>query len=278
MGKETNISWADATQNFWEGCLKVSAGCKFCYMYRWIDGRWKKDASIVRRTSPANFNKPLSWKNPRIIFTCSLSDFFIKEADAWRKDAWDIMKKTPQHTWLILTKRPERIKQCLPEDWGKGWDNVILGVSIENQKTAHYRCGKLFDVPCKHRMLSIEPILSEINILPYLKLVLDEEKPVFPFDWVIVGGESGNETGPYQYRPAKQEWLESIVDQCRHIGTPVFVKQLGTHLAKELKLKDKIGSDTTEPHYPDKLKYRQTPRYIDLLVKGGTEPDYKQEE
>jgi len=117
--KQTNIQWTDSTVNFWTGCKKVSEGCKYCYMYR-IKDRQGKIGSFVKRVSDYSFYEPLSWEEPMLIFTCSMSDFFIEEADPWRKDAWDVIRKTPQHKWQILTKRPERIKDCLPDDWGNG--------------------------------------------------------------------------------------------------------------------------------------------------------------
>ncbi len=267
MAENSGIEWTDATQNFWTGCIKVSAGCKFCYMYMELNGRFKKDATIVTRVANATFNKPMAWKEPKTIFTCSWSDFFIKDADEWREDAWDIIRNTPHHTWLILTKRPERITQCLPPDWGKGWDHVVLGVSIENEKTAKFRIEKILEVVCKHRMLSIEPLLRPFAIKPFIKVLLPTEVWVKPFDWVIVGGESGNETGPYGYRPTKQEWIQDIVDQCKAVKVPVFVKQLGTSLAKELQLKDNIGKDFEDPNFPKGLKVRELPDYIKLQQK-----------
>lgn len=259
MGENTNIQWADATVNFWQGCKKVSAGCKYCYMYRESEGRFKKDASIVFRSSNATFNKPLGWKEPKTIFTCSMSDFFIKEADEWRADAWAIIKQTPHHKYLILTKRPDRINQCLPSDWGtNGYDNVFIGVSVENRKSAAFRIPKLFEANCKNRFLSIEPLLENVDIIKYLKLLI-EDQWVLPISWVIVGGESGNDVGKFIYRPSKIEWYRSIVKSCQYVHVPVFVKQLGTHIAKELKLVDRTGGDFTEPAFPEDLKVRELP-------------------
>src|SRR5690349_7168633 len=123
MADKTKIQWADSTVNFWHGCHKVSEGCKFCYMFR-DKQRYGQDPEIVVRAKAASFDKALHWKDPRRIFTCSWSDFFIEDADAWRADAWEIIRHTPQPTWLILTKRPERIAECLPPDWGAGYKNV----------------------------------------------------------------------------------------------------------------------------------------------------------
>jgi protein gp37 len=151
----TNIQWAESTVNFWVGCKKISEGCKFCYMYRILEGN-KKDPSNIWRTSDSTFYNTLYWKEPTRIFTNSMSDFFIEEADEWRDDAWDVIRRTPQHIWMILTKRPERIKECLPEDWGEGWDNVWLGVTVENQK-CFQKAKLLSEIPATIRFISAEP-------------------------------------------------------------------------------------------------------------------------
>lgn len=263
MADNTKIEWADATVNFWHGCKKVSQGCKFCYMYR-DKARYNQDPTIVQRAKNDTFYKALKWEERRIIFTCSWSDFFIKEADQWREDAWDVIRKTPQHIWLILTKRPERILQCLPKDWGKGWDNVWIGVSVENQRTAFNRIMKLYEIPCKIRFLSIEPLLEKVNIQPYLAVPLPDEanKVVYPIHWVIVGGESGNEVGDHRYRKCEEDWIRDIIGKCKHYDIPVFVKQTGTYLAKKLKLKDRAGADNNEPNYPADFRTREFPSII----------------
>src|SRR3990172_778380 len=127
MGKITGISWTDATYNPWYGCLKVSPGCKQCYMYRDME-RYGKDPKVVTRAKPATFNSPLKWTEPQRVFTCSWSDYFIEQADEWRDEAWDIIRRTPHLTYQILTKRPENIFDRLPADWGNGWPNVFLSV------------------------------------------------------------------------------------------------------------------------------------------------------
>src|SRR3990167_11527130 len=109
MSDKTHINWTEATWNPWHGCIKVSPGCKNCYMYR-EKNRYGQDPAVVVRSKPATFNAPLKWKEPARVFTCSWSDFFIKQADPWRDEAWDIIYQTPHLTYLILTKRPERIE------------------------------------------------------------------------------------------------------------------------------------------------------------------------
>ena len=112
MGLVTTIAWCDCTWNPWQGCRHVSPGCDHCYMYTWMR-RWGWDPTVVRR-SKTTFRDPLRWHEPRRIFTCSLSDFFIQDADLWRPEAWEIIRQTPQHTYLILTKRPQLIRARLP--------------------------------------------------------------------------------------------------------------------------------------------------------------------
>lgn len=255
MGEKTKIQWTDSTHNFWIGCEKVSPGCKFCYAERDMS-RWDKNFRSVTKTK--GFNKPLSWKKePKLVFVNSWSDFFIEEADPWRDEAWEIIKQTPEFTYQILTKRPERIEQCLPEDWGDGYPNVWLGVSIETQEQTH-RLITLNQLKTTSSVfktfVSAEPLLEEI--------IFDNDGVVLSYqferlDWMIIGGESGNETGKWLYRPCEMSWIMSILRQCKAHGIPVFVKQLGTHLAKELGLKDSHGGNADE--WPDGEWLREFP-------------------
>jgi protein gp37 len=203
--EKSAIQWTDSTVNFWTGCRKVSEGCKFCYMYRDKE-KYKQNPMSIKRTLEDTFYKALTWKDSRKIFTCSWSDFFIEEADSWRNDAWDVIRQTPQHHWQILTKRPERIKTCLPEDWGNGWENVWLGTSIESQQYID-RITHLAAIPAYTRFISAEPLISEIDIQnsEYRDTILES------FQWCIIGGESGNEDGQYRYRECRQEWIERLV-------------------------------------------------------------------
>ncbi len=152
-----------------------------------------------------------------MVFTCSMSDFFHEAADGWREEAWDVVRRTPRHTYQILTKRPERVPENLPEDWGDGWPNVWLGTSVESQ-TYEYRIAQLAEVPAKLRFLSCEPLLGP--------LCLDFDPGYFWFasiGWVIVGGESD----PSSPRAIKADWARSIRDFCQAWETPFFFKQWG---------------------------------------------------
>lgn len=255
--KNSNIQWTDHTWNIAVGCRKVDEDCKFCYMYRdSFDGK-RYNPKEVRRTKTV-FNLPMKIKEPSKIFTCSLTDFFIEEIDPYRAEAWDIIRKCPQHTFQILTKRPERILDCLPEDVSK-FKNLWVGTSIgQDSKEALTRLSFLFHAADQVKtflpFLSIEPLYGDVARL----LKVRSFSFRYFIRWVIIGGESGNNNGKYRYRECKLEWIEEIVNICRASGIPVFVKQLGTHLAKELKLKDRHGADISE--FPEHLRIREFPR------------------
>jgi protein gp37 len=251
MGKESAIQWTDASWNIARGCTKVDEDCKFCYMYRDSFDNTRYDPKQIVRTKTV-FNLPLKLKEPSKIFTSSLTDVFHEAIDGYRKEMWDIIRKCPQHTFQILTKRPERITDHLPEDWGEGWGNVWLGTSVGNPDAVH-RIDHLEDVKAKTKFISFEPLHKRIDRMFVANV-----------DWIIIGGESGNETGKYRYRPCELEWIEYIIDTYKSNAnqgtgrqTAIFVKQLGTHLAKQLKLKDRHGGDIEE--WPEYLRIREFP-------------------
>lgn len=206
MGTSSCIEWTEATWNPWHGCLKVSPGCAHCYMYR-DKRRYGQDPAFVVR-SKTSFDAPLKWKAPKMIFTCSWSDFFIAEADQWRADAWEVIRRSPQHTYQVLTKRPERICDHLPDGWP--FQNVWLGVSVENPRF-YWRIETLREIPASVRFLSVEPLLK-----PMLGL------PLEGISWVVVGGESGPGC-----RPMKAEWVREIRGQCSRAKVAFFFKQWG---------------------------------------------------
>lgn len=183
----------------------------------------------------------------------SLTDVFHPDIDSYRHEAWDIIRQCPQHTFQILTKRPERIKAHLPEFWDEIKNHVWLGTSIGSQDSIS-RVDFLPDIYNKSiQFLSLEPLHGQI-ILPFHEY----HDAGWRFtNWVIIGGESGNETGLYRYRPCKLEWIENLIDQCREYNIPVFVKQLGTHLSKELGMSDRHGSNIDE--FPKHLQIREFP-------------------
>lgn len=252
---KTHIQWTSHTWNPWHGCKKVSAGCKYCYMFRDKE-RYGQDPTTVLK-SKTGFLAPYKIKAPSVIFTCSWSDFFIEEADAWRPEAWEIIKNTPQHQYQILTKRPERIKECLPPDWGDGYENVWLGVSGEDLQSTKKRLKQLLKVPAKLRFLSAEPLLENIinkGTIPLIKQL----------DWIIIGGESGNKIGKYKYRTFNSLWLKKILKIVKKYSIPCFVKQMGTHYATKHHFKDRHGGNPNE--WAKKWRVREYP--IDVSKYG----------
>jgi protein gp37 len=252
MANNSAIQWTDATWNIARGCTKVDEDCKYCYMYRDSMSSTRYDPLNVVRTKTV-FNLPLKLKEPSKIFTCSLTDFFHEDIDAYRNEAWDIIRKCPQHTFQILTKRPERIMANVPDDWGDGWDNVWMGTSVGGQKAIN-RLDELEIVIAKTKFISFEPLHTAIT-----------HSFVGNVDWIIIGGESGNENGKYRYRPCEIEWIENLINgyksateaQLLYKSPAIFVKQLGTHLAKQMNLKDRHGGDIDE--WPEHLRIRQFP-------------------
>lgn len=288
MSKDSKIQWTDHTWNIARGCTKVDEDCKFCYMYRDAN-RYGYDAKTVQRTKTV-FRFPLTVKEPSRIFVSSLTDVFHPEIDSFREEMWDIIRKCPQHTFQILTKRPERIADHLPADWGNGWDNVWLGTSVGSYKGTE-RIDELLLIPSKTRFLSLEPLHGSIELDWFLRSRMDckaclgkgsiihsrggdtciscgydYRKFMGPskIHWVIVGGESGNESGKYRYRPCEFKWIEKIVNDCKDAGVPVFVKQMGTYLAKQYGYKDRHGGDMSE--WPPSLQVREFPDLADKKV------------
>lgn len=232
MGDKTNISWANRTLNFWIGCRQVSPGCEHCYAESmvnrlrdspaqkakdyvgphsfdtivrtktWVDARrWQREAAAAERTD--------------LVFTCSLSDFFIQDADEWRPEVWSIIKASPNLVFQILTKRAELIAKRLPPDWGaNGYPNVWLGVSVENKKFLK-RMNVLREIPARVRFVSAEPLLEDLA--PELKKHIDG------FHQVIVGGESGNNSE--LFRPMNPDWARRILKICRDNDVAFFFKQ-----------------------------------------------------
>lgn len=265
MAKESNIEWTDATWNPWHGCHKKSPGCKNCYMFR-DKLRYNQQPNIVAR-SKTRFQDPLKWKDPLKVFTCSWSDFFIEEADEWRAEAWEIIRNTP-HTYQILTKEPERIGECLPSDWGEGYENVWLGTSVENADYL-WRIDELLKHPAKIHWLSLEPLLGFIDLEKYLpsfslcrsdgltietikalssmaKVVL-KQYGVKTIDWIVAGGESGSKA-----RPMNPNWARFIRNQCLAAGVPFFFKQNGEYISVS-----EIAGAGVHYYFPDGVTVRR---------------------
>lgn len=197
--------------NLWHGCHKVSEGCRNCYVYR-RDSRYGIDSSQVRRTRsfrlPVERHRDGSWKVPpgMVVWTCFTSDFFIDEADEWRIEAWRMIRSRPDVHFVIVTKRVERIRQSLPDDWGCGYDNVTLYCTVEDQRQAEKRLPPFVDLPLRHRGIICEPLLGPVDLTVWL----DER-----IEQVTVGGESGPEA-----RACDFAWVMQLHDACAAAHVP----------------------------------------------------------
>lgn len=213
MGRITKISWTHRTWNPWRGCTKISPGCKNCYMF---PGQLRCGYDPHKIVRSKTWDVPLRWQREAaregrriLVFTCSWSDWFHEAADLWREEAWALIRKCPNLIFQILTKRPERIPDNLPQDWGTGYDNVWLGVSVESNDFV-WRVQLLKEVPAVLRFISAEPLLG-----PLSDLDLDGIR------WLIVGGESGA-----HFRPMQLSWVRALRDMAAAQGVPFFFKQL----------------------------------------------------
>lgn len=218
----SNIEWTGSTWNPWQGCEKVHEGCDHCYMFREMK-RYGKRPDVVVRSSDATFRKPLRWQREvergarrgmdRFVFTCSWSDWFIKDADPWRDEAWEIIRQTPGLIYQILTKRPGRIGANLPAFYDEISDRVIFGTSPANARTMGL-VTTLQKQPVKRRFISFEPMLGGVDLRPYLARGGIEA--------VVFGGESGPDA-----RPCDIAWIRDGIAACGEHAVLVHVKQLG---------------------------------------------------
>lgn len=211
--------------NPWHGCIKCSPGCQNCYMY-YLDKMNENNGSDIYKTK--NFEYPLQkdrngnykLKAGERIRVCMTSDFFLKEADEWREECWNIMRIRKDILFFLLTKRTERIKECLPNDWNDGWENVMLNVTCENQEKADERIPILFSIPAKHKGIMCTPIIERIDISSYLKEGILEQ--------VICGGENYDGARPCDY-----DWIKSLYEQCKETDTTFNFIEVGNYFIKD---------------------------------------------
>ncbi|HUP17286.1 MAG TPA: phage Gp37/Gp68 family protein [Acidimicrobiia bacterium] len=228
MADHSGIEWTEATWNPTTGCDRVSPGCLNCYaatMSKRLKamGSEKYQADGDPRTSgpgfkltihPDSLYLPKTWKQPRVVFVNSMSDLFHPDVPVkFINDVFGVMRDTPQHTYQVLTKRSQRLRNLAPHlEWPT---NVWMGVSIEHDKY-RFRLSHLRIVPAAIRFLSLEPLLGP---LPNLNLA--------GIHWVITGGESGPNA-----RRVELGWIADIRDQCRTASVPFFFKQWGGRTPK----------------------------------------------
>lgn len=214
MAQSSSIEWTEATWNPVTGCSKISPGCKHCYAERMAHrlqamGQLRYRDGFRVTLQPDVVELPLRWKKPRLIFVNSMSDLFHKDVpDEFILSCFDVMNRASQHTFQVLTKRPERVVTLASSlRWTS---NIWMGTSVENSDY-QWRSQVLADVPASIRFLSVEPLLGAIPRLPLSRI-----------DWVIVGGESGPGA-----REIEADWVRQIRDRCVSRGVPFFFKQWG---------------------------------------------------
>jgi protein gp37 len=252
------IEWTEATWNPTTGCDRTSEGCDHCYaltLARRLKamGQPKYQRDGDPRTSGPGFgismhretlSEPLRWKKPRLVFVNSMSDLFHPSVEErFIEEVFGVMRATPQHTYQVLTKRPQRMAEFLAARREAPPENVWLGTSIESDRYS-WRADYLRRVPASVRFLSLEPLLGPL--------------PSLEFDgihWVIVGGESGHGA-----RPLELTWVRDLRDRCAETSAAFFVKQLGTVWSVEQQLGRSHGGDWTE--WPDDLRVRHYPKRV----------------
>ena len=224
-----------AMWNPWRGCKKCSEGCLHCYIHK-VDAKRNIDTESIIKTK--DFNKPIEkLKNGNykmksgLIYVCFSTDFLIEEADNWRPECFKMIKERQDCTFLFLTKRIDRFNKCIPSDWGNGYDNVVIGCTIENQKNADYRLSIFNKLPIKHKCIIAQPLLENINIEQYLDGI----------ELVVVGGESDINARPLNY-----DWVLNIREACIKKEVNFEFRQCGTYTIKagktyKLQTKDLTG-------------------------------------
>ena len=247
----SKIEWTDETWNPFVGCSKISHACDNCYAEKTAarlanmratsyyagaitDGKW--NGNICAATD-SGWMRPFRWKNPKRIFVGSMTDVFHPNVpDSLLEKLFTVVRLNARHTFLLLTKRPERMREFVKKYTrrlgGLALPNVWLGVTAEDQQRAEARIPILLDTPAAKRFVSIEPMLGPVNIESHLLSTYDKaaHDVQMPFglsrtdklDWVIAGGESGPGA-----RPSHPDWFRSLRDQCAEWGTPFFFKQWG---------------------------------------------------
>lgn len=248
--------------NPWHGCVKCSEGCENCYMY-FLDEMRDKDGAEIYRTGNARY--PLSKdrkgrykiQSGEMISVCMTSDFFLEEADGWRPEAWDVMRERSDVIFYLLTKRPQRVAECLPPDWGDGWDNIFFNVTCENQKRADERMPLLLDLPFKHKGVQVAPFIGPVSLDKYLASGQVER--------VLCGGE--NYGGR---RPCDFDWVKSLRAECAaHDVTFVFI-ETGTVFIKDGKRYELKGKRLQATQaFKSGMYYEGKPMHFDLVDSWG---------
>lgn len=217
----------------WRGCHRKSEGCKYCYIHKGDSKRGRDTEQIVQTSNfylPVMKDKKGNYKikSNQLVYVCFSSDFLIQEADEWRLECWKMIKERSDLTFLFLTKRIERFMECIPDDWNDGYENVIVGCTIENQDRADFRLSIFDDLPIKHKNIICQPLIEKMDISKHLKNI----------ELVVVGGESDKNARVLDY-----DWVLDLRRQCVENHVSFEFRQCGTHFIKDgkfyhLKVKD----------------------------------------
>jgi protein gp37 len=219
LANNSRIEWTDATWNPVRGCTKISPGCKHCYAetfaerFRGVKGH-PYEQGFDLRLVPEKLTEPFGWRSPKLVFVNSMSDLFQPGVpDSYVEAVSRVMATADWHTYQVLTKRSERLRDLLAGSlrFAAEKENIWWGVSVEDRKYGLPRVDDLRLAPARVRFLSVEPLLEDLG-----------EFDLSGISWVNVGGESGPGA-----RPMKKEWVVSIRRQCREQRVPFFFKQWG---------------------------------------------------
>lgn len=198
------------------------------------------------------------------------TDFFIEEADEWRDEAWGIMKKRPDIAFKLLTKRAHRIASSLPDDWGHGYDNVMISVTCENQRRADERLPALLDLPAAHKGFMAAPFIGAIDARRYLASGQIEE--------VLCGGENYNGARPCHY-----EWVRMLSEQCAlhdvtfnfiETGT-VFVKDGRRYHIPSKRVQSQQAFRSGLSHYNGRPRFKLAPAQSSLFGQADFVPFFR---
>lgn len=307
MSDKTGIEWTEATWNPVTGCTKVSQGCKNCYALRdWARMSanpktvyYGREFTDVQR-HPERLDQPLRWSKPRLIFVNSMSDLFHESVpDDFIEQVFGVMALAKQHTFQILTKRPDRARQWLSKATMAVNDrdpsalvsffpqlagcianpeahhtfplpNVWLGVSVEDQAAADERIPLLLQTPAAVRWISAEPLLGPIDLTSIKRTNADGYmRPLDgrfrTLDWVVVGGESGPNARPMSIR-----WARSLRDQCESSSVPFLFKQWGEWAPAGLRKQGESGRFAFGDYEHDQSKFIEIDHYPREFTKFGS--------
>ena len=253
MSSQSSIEWTDSTWKPVRGCTKISPGCKHCYActfaerFRGVPGH-PFEQGFDLRLVPEKLDEPLRWKKPRKIFVNSMSDLFHKDIeDDYICRVADVMLEANWHTYQVLTKRSERMRDLLNTKLASAAKapHIWWGVSVEDKKYGVPRIAHLQAAKVAVRFVSAEPLLEDLGSVN-LKGI----------NWLIVGGESGHGARPFQY-----DWARNLIRECKRQQVACFVKQVGRQpwdSGQRVKMASAKGGDPTD--WPVDIRVREYPK------------------